>query len=404
MLSFDQARSLLLARAVPLSSERVALSQAFGRVLAEPLIAGANIPAFAYSAMDGYALATADLGAQGPFQLPIVGESRTGRPSQPLVPGTASLISTGAELPEGADAVLPRELVEAEAGQDPRISFGERPRAGQHIRSAGEDLKRGAVALTGGTRLGAAALGLAASLDAIELSVARRPRVTVLCTGDELRPAGSPGQPGKIPDSISLPLATLATLAGAEARIAPHVADDRAATERALAAALADTDLLLTVGGVSVGDHDWVRPSLAARGVVLDFWKVAIKPGKPIAFGRNTAGTSVLGLPGNPASALVTFALFGMPFLRALQGDRQPLPKLLRLPLGGPVRHKAGRLEFVRAELVAVAGALTAVPLENQASGALTSLAWADALVLVPAEVEGLEAGTSVEVLRLQDC
>lgn len=404
MLSFDQARSLLLGSAVRLPSERLALSQAFGRVLAEPLLASASIPAFSYSAMDGYALATGDLGAEGPFRLPVHGESRTGRLSQPLAPGTASLISTGAELPAGANAVLPREIVEAESGSNPQISFRERPKAGQHIRAAGEDLEHGAIALAEGTRLGAAALGLAASLDAIELSVVRRPRVTILCTGDELRPVGSPDRPGKIPDSISLPLATLALLAGADARIAPHVADERAATESALAAALADTDLLLTVGGVSVGDHDWVRPGLEARGVALDFWKVAIKPGKPIAFGRNAAGTSVLGLPGNPASALVTFALFGMPFLRALQGDRQPLPHLLRLPLGAPVRHKAGRLEFVRARLVAAAGALSAVPLENQASGALTSLAWADALVLVPAEIDGLEAGASVEVLRLQDC
>jgi molybdopterin molybdotransferase len=404
MLSFDQARSLLLERALRLPAELVPLTQAFGRVLAEPLLASANIPAFAYSAMDGYALATADLGAEGPFVLPIVGESRTGRPSVALVRGTASLISTGAELPQGADAVLPREIVEAELGTKPRISFRERPRAGQHTRAAGEDLARGAVALPGGTRLGAAALGLAASLDVIELSVACRPRVTILCTGDELRPAGSPDQPGKIPDSISLPLATLATLAGAEARIAPHVGDEREATERALAAALRETDLLLTVGGVSVGDHDWVRPGLEARGVALDFWKVAIKPGKPIAFGRNADGTAVLGLPGNPASALVTFALFGMPFLRALQGDQQPLPSTLRLPLGGPIRHKAGRLEFVRARLTQASGALTAVPLENQASGALTSLAWADALVLVPAEADGLDAGTTVEVLRLQDC
>lgn len=404
MLSFEEARSLLLGRATPLPAERVALTQAFGRVLAEAVSANANLPPFAYSAMDGYALATAALSGDAPFELPVVGESRTGRPSQALVPGSASVISTGAELPRGADAVLPREIVEAEAAPEPRISFRERPRAGQHIRAAGEDLARGALALEAGTRLGAPALGLLASLDAVELSVARRPRVTILCTGDELRRAGSPEQPGKIPDSISLPLATLATLAGAEARIAPHVGDERDATERALEAALGDTDLLLTVGGVSVGDHDWVRPGLEARGVVLDFWKVAIKPGKPIAFGRNAEGTFVLGLPGNPASALVTFALFGMPFLRALQGDRQPLPRLLRLPLGGHVKHKAGRLEFVRVRLVDGTGTLTAVPHENQASGALTSLAWADALALVPADVDDLAAGASVDVLRLQDC
>ena len=404
MLSFDEARALLLKSAVALGAERVPLAQAFGRVLAEPLSASAPIPAFAYSAMDGYALAVTDLGADAPFQLPVVGESRTGRPSQGLVPGTASLISTGAELPHGADAVLPREIVEAEGAPVTRISFQERPRTGQHIRAAGEDLALGAIAIAAGTRLGAAHLGLAASLDVTELSLARKPRVTVLCTGDELRRAGAPAQPGKIPDSISLPLAMLATLARADARIAPHVGDEREATEQALEAALHDTDLLLTVGGVSVGDHDWVRPGLEAQGVTLDFWKVAIKPGKPIAFGRKPGGASVLGLPGNPASALVTFALFGMPFLRALQGDAQPLPGALRLPLGGNVRHKAGRLEFVRARLARAGDGLSVIPFENQASGALTSLAWADALALVPAEVDSLAAGTSVEVIRLQDC
>jgi molybdopterin molybdotransferase len=184
----------------------------------------------------------------------------------------------------------------------------------------------------------------------------------------------------------------------------PPVGDDRDATERAIAAALADTDLLLTVGGVSVGEHDWVRPALAAQGVVLDFWKVAIKPGKPLAFGRQrTGGALVLGLPGNPASALITFSLFGMPLLRALQGDRAPAPAFAALPLAVPLAHKPGRLEFVRVALEAREGRLSVVPFENQASGALTSLAWSQGLALLGADVETLPAGAFVEVLRLQD-
>jgi molybdopterin molybdotransferase len=359
------------------------------------------MPPFSYSAMDGYALRVADLAPNGPWELPVMGESRTGRPSDALAPGAAARISTGAEIPAGADAVVPRELTKpTERG----IRVAESPRKGQHIRRAGEDLERGATAIAAGVRLGPAHLGLALSLDRAELRVARRPRVSILATGDELRPAGSAALPGKIPDSISVPLAALAERAGASARILAPVGDEQAATAQAIAAGLTDTDLLLTIGGVSVGDHDHVRPALEAEGVTLEFWKVAIKPGKPIAFGRRAGGApAVLGLPGNPASALVTFSLFGMPFLRALQGDARPLPRTSRLPLARSFEHKPGRLEFVRATLEPGAGTLLATPLENQASGALTSLAWAEALVLIPAEAARLEAGSLVDVFRLDE-
>ena len=403
MLTFAEARSRLLeaVAAGKLPSERVLLEQALGRVLAEPLVAAQPMPPFSYSAMDGYALSSRDLAGPGPFRLEVRGESRTGRPATPLVPGTAAAISTGAEVPSGADTIVPRELVER-TGET--ISLGEPGRPGQHIRRAGEDLEVGAVALAPGVRLGPSALGLAASLDATDLVVARRPRVTILCTGDELRAPGSAALPGKIPESVSPPLAALASLAGAVVRRLPPVGDEREATERAILAALADTDLLLTVGGVSVGDHDWVRPALEAQGVALDFWKVAIKPGKPLAFGRHTRGPAwVLGLPGNPASAVITFCLFGLPLLRALQGDRDPLPRLMSLPLAAPFTHKTGRLEFIRVRLETRNGALSALPLANQASGALTSLAWADGLALVPAEAETLGEGALVEVLRTQD-
>jgi molybdopterin molybdotransferase len=401
MMSFEEARERLLRDVARLPAERAPLEAALGRVLAESVVARAAIPPFAYSAMDGYTLATRDLAGTGPWQLPVRGESRTGRPSPPLEAGTACAISTGAEVPAGADAVLPREVVEATADG---IRFDGKVRVGQHIRQAGEDLASGAVALEAGTRLGPPALGLAASLDVIELTVARRPRVTILCTGDELRAPGAPHAPGKIPDSISQPLAALAGMAGASVRKQPPVGDDRDATERAVRAALVDTDLLLTVGGVSVGEHDWVRPALEAEGVILDFWKVSIKPGKPIAFGRHRSGTAaVLGLPGNPASALITFSLFGMPLLRAMQGDRAPLPSTVTLPLAERLSHKPGRLEFVRVALEPRDGRLGVVALANQASGALTSLAWAAGLALVPGEVEELATGSLVEVLRLQD-
>jgi molybdopterin molybdotransferase len=208
-------------------------------------------------------------------------------------------------------------------------------------------------------------------------------------------------EPGKIPDSISLPLSLLAARAGADVLRLAHVRDEQDATQHAVGAALEEADLLLTVGGVSVGEHDWVRTALASQGIEIDFYKVAIKPGKPITFGRRgTTGPSVLALPGNPASALITFALFGMPLLRAMQGDAEPLPRALRMNLTGPARHKPGRLEFLRARIEA-SGSVTA--LENQASGALTSLAWSDALVLFPAETAELPAGSPVDVLSWAD-
>lgn len=401
MLGFEEARALLLAAVERLPAEHLALERALGRVLVEPIIARHPIPPFSYSAMDGYALATSDLHGAGPFELAVRGESRTGRPAEPLVRGAACAISTGAELPAGADAVVAREDA-ARSGDVVAIRGPVKP--GQHIRRAGEDLDAGGVALVPGMRLTPAALGLAASLDVTELSVAARPRVTILCTGDELRTPGSAPKPGKISESVSPSLAALALLANAEVRRLPPVADETNATRRAIADGLAETDLLVTVGGVSVGEHDHVRPALEAEGVTLDFWKVAIKPGKPLAFGRQAGGGArVLGLPGNPASALITFSLFGMPLLRALQGDREPVPKLVPLPLAAPFEHRPGRLEFVRARLEQHDGRLCVAPLANQSSGALTSLAWADALALIPAEIAVFSAGTPVEVLRAQD-
>jgi molybdopterin molybdotransferase len=401
MLSFHEARARLLARATKLDEERVPLAGALGRVLAEPVRAPWDLPPFSYSAMDGYALRSEMLAGSGPFRLPVLGESRTGTPPSPLVSGAAARIFTGAELPAGADSVVAQEDVEAGEGT---IELGSAPRSGQHVRRAGEDLERGNVALRAGKRLGAADLALLSSIDQTEVAVARRPRVTVLATGDELRPVGAPPRPGTIPDSLSLPLGALASAAGAAVRIAPFVRDDADATEAAIAAGLRGTDLLVTIGGVSVGDHDRVRPALEASGVVLDFWKVAIKPGKPLASGAHpSSGTLVLSLPGNPSSALVTFSLFGIPLLRALQGDENPLPRTAFLPLATAYRKKAGRLEIVRAALEDDPHGARVRPLANQASGALTSLAWADAFALIPADVETLEAGASVEIVRFQD-
>jgi molybdopterin molybdotransferase len=401
MLSFDEARRVILAQARLLPVETVSLQEADGRVLRSPIVARAPIPAFSLSAMDGYAFAAESVCGDGPWELDVSGESRTGRPSSKLTPGAAQAISTGAELPEGADTVIPREQTErTERG----IRFSDRARPGQHVRRRGEDLESGEEALAAGTRLGAATLGLAASLDRTELVVSRRPRVRILCTGDELRAPGSPDAPGTIPESISVGLRAMAMRTCAVVDVAPYVKDERETTESAVGAALEGVDLLLTVGGVSVGHHDWVRPALDAHGVRLEFWKVAIKPGKPVALGRSgDEGPLVLCLPGNPASALITFGLFGLPLLRAMQGDDSPIPHTQPLPLASPLSHKPGRLEFVRARLTREDDELRVTPLANQASGALTSLAWGDALALLPAEVAYLDAGQLIETLRWQE-
>jgi molybdopterin molybdotransferase len=222
--------------------------------------------------------------------------------------------------------------------------------------------------------------------------------VAVVPTGNELRQPGSPGRPDSIPESNAVALIALARLAGAEARRETRVLDELESSTRAFQALLGDCDLLVTVGGVSVGDADLVRPALAAAGVELEFWKVAIKPGKPVAFGR-AGKTLVLGLPGNPVSAQITFALFGVPLLRALQGDRSPKPELLRVKLAEPVRQQPGRLGIYRATLSEGHATLH----KNQASGSTSSLAQANALVFVPKEAGSLAAESEVDALRLRE-
>jgi molybdopterin molybdotransferase len=312
---------------------------------------------------------------------------------------TACRIFTGAPVPAGADTVVMQEDV---AREGDRASFRAAPAKGSHIRRAGEDLAAGDVALEPGTRLGAFQLALAASLDYPELVVAERPRVTILCTGDELRAPGEPARPGSIAESNAIGLRLLAEQAGATVAIAPLVGDDLAATQAAVERGLASSDLFVTVGGVSVGDHDVVRPALERAGVTLGFWKVAIKPGKPLALGRLDK-VRVLSLPGNPASSMVTFALFGMPLLRAMQRDKNPLPGRLLARLGARITRKPGRLEFLRSALAVKDGALTVLPFSNQASGAVTTMAWSDALAIVPADATSLAEGEILEVLRVAD-
>lgn len=418
MIRFDEAQERLLSGVKALGAERVAVDQCAGRVLADDVIAGFDMPAFDHTSMDGYAFASADFASDGPWEFPVRGESAAGGALPVFERGTACRIFTGARLPVGCDVIVPQEDVErsgdrVKVGRAPSASTGPQasntgaqraPLAGQWVRKRGADLAQGAIAIARGTRLHAGHAALAAGLDRASVMVARRPLVTVLCSGDELRAPGEGARTseGVIPESNGTFVGAVSAGAGAIVRLAPFVRDELSSAEQAVRSALAGSDLLVTVGGVSVGDRDVMKAALEEAGVALDFWRVAIKPGKPICVGRAGA-TIVLGLPGNPASASLTFLLFGVPVLRAMQGDRSPLPARWRLPVEGSMKRSPGRMEFVRARIVVTGGAPRAVLFPNQASGAVTSFAEADALVVVPAEKERVDSGEILEVIRIAD-
>jgi molybdopterin molybdotransferase len=331
----------------------------------------------------------------------VVGEAAAGAAPSPLAARAAQRIFTGAALPEGADAVVMQEHVTREGDA---ILLSAVPPRHDHVRRRGEDLAAGTVALPVGTALGPGQVALAAACDRATLLVARRPVVALLASGDELRSPGDPARTASIPESNGYFVAAAARRAGAEARMLPFVRDDLDAAAEAVRAALVGADLVCSIGGVSVGDRDVMRPAMERCGVRLDFFRVAIKPGKPLVLGVGPGGQVVLGLPGNPASASLTFLLFGLPLLRAMQRHPSPTPNRVRMPLAGAVTRRAGRTEFARARIERGPGAPDrARLLPNQASGAVTGFALADALVVFPAERERVEDGEEVEVIVLRD-
>jgi molybdopterin molybdotransferase len=388
MLSIDEARAAVLAEVRPLAPEDIAIGEALGRVLAEDVTAAADVPGFANSAMDGFALRSGPAGRR----LRIVGESRAGAPAATaLDEGEAIRISTGAMLPDGADAVLQIELV-TEA--DGAVVLNDDVAPGRNVRHPGDDVRRGATLMTAGTVLGAAELGVAVNAGRAALRVSVRPRVTILGTGDELVDPGAPLGPGQIHDSNTTMLEALAASAGAQAH-ASRVGDDRSATEEAIAAALDDADLLVLSGGVSVGPHDHVKPALESNAVDEIFWRVALRPGRPTWFGvRRADHTLVLGLPGNPVSAYVTFVLFARPALAALQGA-QPRTQLGTARLAQAIERHPDRDECVRVR-IDESGAAT--PTGPQGSHVLSSLLGADGLAVVPRGTGALAAGSEVVI------
>jgi molybdopterin molybdotransferase len=391
LISIEEARRLVLETVRMLGSERIALADGHGRVLAEDLTSAVDVPPFDSSAMDGFALVA------GPArELDVEGESRAGHPFEgELEPCTAVRISTGAAVPAAATAVIP---VEHTSESDGRVSV-EETAAGANIRRAGEDLRAGDVVLGRGTRLGPAELGVAASVGRAELVCARRPRVALLVTGDELVQPGEQLGPGQIYSSNAFALAGQVAAAGAELVARETVPDNAAGTHAALERALSGTDVVIASGGVSVGPHDHVKDALRDLGVAERFWRVALRPGKPTWFGTR-ADVLAFGLPGNPVSAMVTFELFVRPALAALQGADPAAPSA-SATLDEPVARNSRRQQALRVRLRHADDGLHALTTGEQGSHMLTSMLGADALALVPAGEGKLGAGERVEVLLL---
>jgi molybdopterin molybdotransferase len=391
--SFEEAQRLVLERAEPLPAELVPVADAVGRVLAEDARARVDLPPFASSAMDGYAVRSEDT----PGRLPVVARIAAGRPaSRALEAGEAMEISTGGVVPDGADAVIPLECV---VRNDNEIEIGAPVAGGANVRSRGGDVGAGDVVRPAGVRLSAAQLGALAAAGLAEVRCARRPRVALLATGTELRRPGEPLGPGEIYESNGLMLAAALASEGAEVERLPPVEDDEDAHRDALARGL-EADMLVTSGGVSVGPHDLVRNVEDELGVAEVFWGVAVKPGKPVAFGVR-GRTLVFGLPGNPVSSLVGLELLVKPALRALQGLTDPLPRFEAGVLGTALRRTATRDELARARSRLVDGRVVLEPLSGQDSHMIVRAAAADALVLVPRGAGELAEGDAVRYLRL---
>lgn len=393
LLTFEQALERVLARTRPLPAELVPVAEAGGRVTAEEVRARVDLPPFASSAMDGFAVRAADL----PAMMRVVGESSAGRPFEGrLEPGSAVVISTGAVVPEGADAVVPIEVV---VKQDNEIEIAQATDPGAHIRQRGGDIAEGDVVVPAGAALSPARLAAAAAAGIAALPCRRVPRVAVLATGSELVAPGEQLLPGQIYETNGLMLARALTAAGAEATSKPPVADDETALRHSLERGLA-ADVLVTSGGVSVGEHDLVRAVERELGVEEIFWRVAMKPGKPVSFGVQ-GDTLVFGLPGNPVSALVGCELFVKPALWALQGLADPGPRFEPGRLAVGLTQNEERDEFVRARARPDGDGLVLEPIVGQESHMIVRAGAADALVHIPRGNGELAAGSTVRWLRL---
>jgi molybdopterin molybdotransferase len=399
--SVEEASSEILSAFDALGSEELPLLAALGRFLTEPVSADRALPPFDNSAMDGYALRAQDVAqarADAPVELSVHGESRAGGElPAALLPGAAMRIFTGAPLPDGADAVELQENVVRSAGL---VRFATPLAPHANVRTRGSDVAIGELVLPAQSEIGAGEIALLASLEHKTVRVRRKPRVAIVCTGDELRDLHEPARPGSIVNSNAYALAAQILGAGAEPVLVPKARDTRDDVARAVRAAL-HADVVVLSGGVSVGDYDVVRDGLADAGVSLVFWSVRMKPGKPVSFARH-GSVPVLGLPGNPVSAWVTFELFVRPGLRKMLGDPSPLRPRVEVTMASALKRTPGRAEFARARLTRRDGRLMAEPLARQSSGALSSMVNVDALLEIPAECAEIARGAVLTALLLR--
>jgi molybdopterin molybdotransferase len=395
LLSVEEAIERVLELSAPLAEETVSIEDAIGRALTREIRATRTLPPKDNSAMDGYAVRTADLAA-GALPLEIVERIFAGqKPSISLEEGMCARIMTGAELPNGADAVVMQEKVQVL--DEERIEVLEVPLPGLNIRRRGEDIHEGSLLLTAGTSIGLGEAGALWGQGLTRVSVARRPRVTIASSGDELCNAWEESH-GRIVDTNSPVLAQAVKLAGGIPTVV-GVAPDRLEALVANFRRGLDGDVLITVAGASVGDRDFTRDAFAELGVDMDFWKVAMKPGKPLSVGRKD-GTLVFGLPGNPVSAMVTFELFCRPALRALQG-LQPAARSMPGRTASPLSKAKGLRHFLRATVEELDGALWATPLPNQSSGAISSALGATHLISLDPDVSELVVGSEIKLIPL---
>lgn len=381
MLTLEEAYRRLLARASLTDAERLPLTEALGRVLVEPrVVAAVDVPPFANSAMDGFAVRAAD----APGSLRVVAEVSAGAGELPVVePGTAVRIMTGAPIPPGADTVVPLEEASEDAGS---VSIPAPTRRGRHVRAAAHDTRAGEeICIT--DALTPAKIGVLASIGIGAVDVRRRPVVAIISTGNELVGPGEPLGPGQIHDANSAALAAAVVDAGGIPLLLPRLRDEARPIESALAGAARDADLVVTSGGVSVGQHDYVRAVLESHGS-LDFWRIAVQPGKPLAVGE-LGGATVIGLPGNPVSALVTFELFVRPVIRAMQGLAGDGRLHVRATPTERMRKDPDRRAFLRVNVWREDGDIHARPAGGQQSSQLRPLADGNALLVVP---EGTDA------------
>jgi molybdopterin molybdotransferase len=399
MISVEEATARILAAFAPLPAETVGVAEALGRTLAEDVVARVTQPPVDVSAMDGYAVRASDV-AKVPVTLTRIGEAPAGGSFNGTVgPGQCVRIFTGGPVPRGADAVVIQEDTEADGD---RVTVKESAPKGHHVRPAGLDFRAGDVGIKSGRIVGVRDVALAAAMNHPWLRVRRKPRVAILATGDEVVMPGEPVGPNQIVSSNGLALAALVTASGGEP-IQLGIAPDRADALQALTSGARNADLLVTTGGVSVGEHDLVRSALGAKGLTLDFWQIAMRPGKPLMFGR-IGDTPVLGLPGNPVSSLVCATIFLRPVLARMLGLADTAPQTRSAILGQDLPANDRRQDYLRATTTLTAsGQTVATPFERQDSSMLATLARADCLIVRPPHAPPARAGDPVEIVPLRD-